>query len=86
MCVMFTRVWGMLDDLGGGGSDIQADGTFEHDAQPGRYRLSVWEMTPPTQEGSTQMTKQVASMEVVVGSQELDGIEIQVSPTTTGRD
>jgi hypothetical protein len=86
MCVMFTRDRGMLDDLGGGGPEIQADGTFEYDGQPGRYRLSVWEMTPPSQEGFTQMTKQFASMEVVVGSQDLDGIEIQVSPPTMGRD
>jgi hypothetical protein len=78
ICVNFTRDVGMLDDFGGGGPKVNADGTFEDYAQPGRYRLSVWEMAPPQLNGYTRMTKQFASVEVIVGDRDLNEVEIEV--------
>jgi hypothetical protein len=82
ICVFFTRDLGMLDDFGSGGPKVNADGTFEGYAQPGRHRLAVWEMAPPQPDGYTRMTKQFASVEVIVGDRDLEDIEIQVSPPT----
>jgi hypothetical protein len=60
--VHFTRDVGMLDNFGSVGHKVNPDGTFEGHAQPGRYRLSVWEMAQPLQDGGTRMTKQFASV------------------------
>jgi hypothetical protein len=80
--VHFIRDIGMLDDFGSSGSKVNSDGTFEGLAQPGRYRLSVWEMALPLPGGYTQMTKQLASVEVTVGPRDIHELEIQVSPST----
>jgi hypothetical protein len=82
ICVLFTRDVGMLDDLSSGGAKVNADGTFEGCAQPGRHRLNVWEMAPPQPKGYSRGTKQFASVEVIVGDRDLDEVEIQISPTT----
>jgi hypothetical protein len=52
---------------------------FEYRATHG---LAVWEMAPPQPDGYTRMTKQFASVEVIVGDRDLDDVEIQVSPPT----
>jgi hypothetical protein len=76
--VMFTRDIGMLDDLGGGGPHLKADGTFEGHAQPGRYRLLVWEMSPPQPDGRSTKVKEFTSLEITVGDRDLEGVEIQI--------
>ncbi len=85
MCVMFTRDVGMIDDFGSGGPHIHADGTFEGHAQPGRYRFAVWEMEPSRQDGYTRMTRELASIEIVIAPQNLDGLEIQLGPPPSAR-
>jgi hypothetical protein len=50
--VHFTRDVGMLDDFGSAGTKVNADGTFEGRAQPGRHRLAIWEMAPPQPDGT----------------------------------
>jgi hypothetical protein len=82
ICVLFTRDVGMLDDLSSGGAKVNADGTFEGCAQPGRHRFNFWEMAPPQPKGYSRGTKQFASVEVIVGDRDLDEVEIQISPTT----
>jgi hypothetical protein len=84
--VHFVRDVGMLDDFGGGGPPVKADGTFEGQAQPGRYRLSVWEMAPPQPNGHTRGTQQFESVEVTVGDRNLDGLEIHVSPLAASQE
>jgi len=79
ICVLFTRDVGMLDDFGSGGPKVNADGTFEGCAQPGHYRLAVSEMAPPQPEGYVRMTKQLASVEVIVGDCDVEEVEIQIS-------
>jgi hypothetical protein len=70
--VRFTRDVGMLDDFDGGGAKVNSDGTFEGLAQPGRYRLSVWELAPPQPNEYTKMARQFASVEVIVGHRDID--------------
>jgi hypothetical protein len=77
--VYFTRDVGMLDDFGSTGSKVDANRNFEGHAQPGCYKLSVWEMTSPAEDGHTQMTKEFASsIAVTVGASDVEGIEIRV--------
>ena len=77
--VHFTRDVGMLDDFGGLGVEVDSNRNFEAPVQSGRYRLSVWEMTPPSQNGYTRRTKEfVSSVELTVGTQDVEGFEIQV--------
>ncbi len=79
VCVHFVRDVGTLDDFGGGGPPVKADRAFEGPAQPGRYRLSVRQMTPPASEGYIHGTKQFGSAEITVGDRDLAGVEIAVS-------
>ncbi|QHN04764.1 carboxypeptidase regulatory-like domain-containing protein [Granulicella sp. WH15] len=76
--VHFVRDVGMLDSFGSSGVKVDSSGAFEGLVQPGRYRLSVWEMTPPNQEGYTRMTKEFASTEVMIPTHDVDGVEIQI--------
>jgi hypothetical protein len=79
VCVLFIRDVGMLDDFGGGGPHVKADGTFEGHAQPGRYRLLVWEMSPsPQPDGRTTKIRDLASTEIIVGDRDLEGVQIQI--------
>jgi hypothetical protein len=84
--VHFVRVVGMLDDFGGGGPPVKADGTFEGPAQQGRYRLSVWHMAPPQPDARTRGTKQFGSVEITVEDRDLNGVEIHVSPFTVSQE
>jgi hypothetical protein len=84
--VHFMRDVGMLDDFGSVGSPVHPDGTFEGYAQPGRYKLLVWEMAPPQPNGYTRGIKQFASVEVTVGDRDVEGIEIHVDPLAAGQD
>jgi hypothetical protein len=81
--VHFTRDVGMLDEFGSLGVKVDSSGAFEGPAQPGRYRLSVWEMAPPREDGYTRMTKEFSSTEVTVGTHDVDGLEIQIDPATS---
>lgn len=74
--VHFTRDVGMIDDFGSSGARVDALGAFESPAQPGRYRLRVWEMAPPSQDGYTRMTRELGSTEASVGEHDIDGLEI----------
>ena len=77
--VHFMRDVGMLDDFGSAGSKVNPDGTFEGHAQPGRYRLSVWEMAPPQPNGYTRLIRKFASVEITVGDLDVEGIVLVVA-------
>jgi hypothetical protein len=81
--VFFTRLVGMLDDFGSAGAKVNADGTFEGHAQPGRHRLVVCEMASRQPDGRTRGIKQFASVEIIVGDRDLNDVEIQVPPPIT---
>jgi hypothetical protein len=78
--VHFTRNVGMLDDFGSAGSKVNPDGTFEGDAQPGRHRLAVWEMAPPKPNGYTRLIRKFASVQITVGDEDVEGIEVHIDP------
>ncbi|QHN03012.1 carboxypeptidase-like regulatory domain-containing protein [Granulicella sp. WH15] len=77
--VHFARDVGMIDDFGSMGVKVDSLGAFEGPAQPGRYRLFVWEMTPPDQDGYTQRKREFSSAEVTVGAHDTVGVEIQIT-------
>lgn len=52
---------------------------------PGRYRLSGWEMAPPEEKGYTQMVREFALTEVTVGDQDVDGVEIHINRANQSR-
>jgi len=70
----------MLDDFGSAGSKVNPDGTFEGDAQPGRHRLAVWEMAPPKPNGYTRLIRKFASVQITVGDEDVEGIEVHIDP------
>ncbi|HEV2417398.1 MAG TPA: hypothetical protein VGX94_06315 [Terriglobia bacterium] len=76
--VHFIRDVGMLDDFGSAGSPVSSDGTFEGYAQPGRHKLTVWQMAPPQPDGYTRGIKQFVSVEVTVADQDVEGIKIHI--------
>ncbi|WP_158820377.1 carboxypeptidase-like regulatory domain-containing protein [Granulicella sp. S156] len=77
--VHFTRDVGMLDDFGSLGVKVDSSRNFEAPVQTGRYRVFVWEMAPPLQNGYTRMTKELASsIELTVGTCDVEGFEVQV--------
>ncbi len=80
--VHFVRDVGMLDSFGSSGVKVDSSGAFEGVAQPGRYKLSVWEMAPPSQDGYTRMVQEFASTDIAIGAHDLDRVEIRIYPAS----
>jgi len=74
--VHFTRDVGMIDDFGSLGAKVDSRGAFECTAQPGRYKLVVCEMSSPDAKSLTQMTMELGSTEIAVGTDDLNDLEI----------
>jgi hypothetical protein len=80
--VMFSRDIGAIDSVGGGsGSTVRPDGTFEHVALSGRYSIEVCEFSPPEPDGRTRMLRRFGKATINVAEADLDGVEIQISPS-----
>jgi hypothetical protein len=76
--VHFCRDVGMIDDFGSFGVKVDGLGAFEGHAQPGRYKMLVWEMTPAAQNGYMQRKREFSSAELTVGAHDVEGFEIQI--------
>jgi len=80
--VMFARNIGAIDSVGGaGGPTVRSDGTFEHVVLRGRYLIEVCEFSPPEPDGRTRMLRRFGKATINVPEADLDGVEIQISPT-----
>ena len=78
--VMFAREIGTIDPVGGAsGPTVQADGTFEYAALPGRYSIEVCEFLPPEPDDRTRMLRRFGKATINVAEADLDGVEIQIS-------
>jgi hypothetical protein len=78
--VMFAREIGTIDPVGGAsGSTVQADGTFECAALPGRYSIEVCEFSPPEPDGRTRMLRRFGKAKINVPEADLNGVEVQIS-------
>jgi hypothetical protein len=77
--VMFAREIGTIDPVGGAsGSTVQADGTFECLALPGRYSIEVCEFSPPETDGRARMLRRFGKATINVPEADLDAVEIQI--------
>jgi hypothetical protein len=76
--VMFAREIGAIENMGGAGAAVQADGNFEYAALPGRYSLEICEFSPPEPDGRTHMLRRFGKSTINVAEADLDGVEIQI--------
>lgn len=82
---MFARDIGAIDPVGGAsGASLQADGTFEHTALPGRYSVEVCEFLPPEVDGRTRALRRLGKGSINVVDSDLVGLEIQISTEDLG--
>jgi hypothetical protein len=79
--VQFVRHLGMLDGSGSSGQVVHPDGTFQHYAQLGRYRLPVWEMTPMQPGGCTSLLHKLTSLEIAIGDRDMEGVKLRIEST-----
>lgn len=78
--VMFARDIGAIDPVGGGsGATVQADGTFEYSALPGRYSLEVCESSSPDPSGQARMLRRFGKSAIYVAKADMDGVKIRIS-------
>jgi hypothetical protein len=76
---MFAREIGAIENMGGAGAAVQADGNFEYAALPGCYSLEICEFSPPEPDGRTHMLRRFGKSTINVAEADLDGVEIQIS-------
>jgi hypothetical protein len=71
---------GTIDPVGGAsGPTVQADGTFEYAALPGRYSIEVCEFSPTEPDGRIRMLRRFGKATINFAEADLDGVETQIS-------
>jgi hypothetical protein len=83
--VKFRRDLGDLDQVGWAGqATIQPDGQFDGLEQSGRYSAEVCEFAPPEPSGSTHRVRSSGNTTFTIGSEDIFGIEIQITQNAPG--
>ena len=83
--VKFRRDLGDLDQVGWAGqATIQPDGQFDGLEQSGRYSAEVCEFVPPEPSGSTHRVRSLGNTTFTIGSEDISGIEIQITQNAPG--
>jgi hypothetical protein len=77
--VSFRREFGTIDDFGGGGVRVQADGSFEDKKHPGIYTAELTESSAPDGDGRVHLVRRFGEVRLDLTQGDLFDVEIQVS-------